>query len=82
MTFNLVSAPPKNSYLFGEVKVGEGFLSSIGEYYIKIAYDRAIRVGFVKNQPPADEEGVLYENSFSPDDPVAEIYYYVSVIME
>lgn len=80
MTFDLIGTP-NNPYLFGNVKKGEGF-SALSGYYIKIAYDRAIRVGLPKNQPPVDEEGTLYEDSFSIDDPIDEIFHNVSVIME
>lgn len=80
MTFNLVSAT--NLHTFANVKIGEGFFFAPDGYYIKIAYDRAIRVGLTKNQPPADEEGTLYEDSFYFDDSVDEIYHNVSITME
>ena len=80
MTFNLMNTS-NNLSTFANVKKGEGFFFA-GGYYIKIAYDRAIRVGLTKNQPPVDEEGPLFEESFSFDDPVDKIYHNVSVAME
>ena len=78
MTFNLISAP--NSHTFAEVKIGEGFFFAPYGYFIKIANNHAIRVGFTKNQLPAEE--ILYEDFFDTDNPVDEIYHNVSVTME
>ena len=44
MTFNLISAP--NPHTFADVKIGEGFFFAPKGYFIKIANNYAIRIGF------------------------------------
>ena len=78
MIFNSISA--LNSHTFAEVKIGEGFFLAPEGYFIKIANNYWIRVGFAKNQLPAEE--VFYEKFFDSNNSVDEIYHNVSITMK